>query len=61
MKILTSTTECVPNFDNNEVYLAWKDMKLDKFGDRLIDSTEAIENVCKNIDPLYRIQFPGNI
>ena len=59
MKSLTNTKDCLVNSNDEDVYLAWSDMQLNFFGDKIIDSTENVDNICRDKDPLHRIMFPG--
>ena len=58
MKSLTSTKDCTVSSGDEDVYLAWNDMKLNLIGDLIDNSTEELGTVCKDKDPLYRIMFP---
>ena len=59
MRVLTSTTDCVPVPEDDDVYLAWNDMKFNVIGNKITENTQELDNICTTVDHLYRILFPG--
>ena len=57
MVTLTSTSDCLVDSNDEDVYLAWDDMKLNIFGN-ITERFTPVEEICINADNLKRVRFP---
>ena len=57
MKSLTSSGDCIVR-TSDDTYLTWKEINVTIFGPEFRKNQIAVNEVCKDIDPLYRVIFP---
>ena len=59
MKILTSSTDCLIESSNENIYLSWNEMKWNYIGN-VFDYDVSVKDICKPIHDINTIFLPGN-
>ena len=54
---LTSSSDCQVDSNDENVYLAWNDMKFNFFGN-ITEKFTPVEEICVKTDNLKRVRFP---